>query len=136
MLLNDVVFATHALIACILTGLQCFIYEVPRNPTFNSRFSAWSTTRLVHVHGLEHSLDSVLVRLVGLDLVRRLQLASFHQQLILRENGRNAKQILPSGHIELSSQKYGGLVDRECALGFHRGFYGHYSNGSASLEYK
>uniref|UniRef100_A0A183BQW7 Uncharacterized protein n=1 Tax=Globodera pallida TaxID=36090 RepID=A0A183BQW7_GLOPA len=26
-LINDVVFATHALLACIITGLQCFVYE-------------------------------------------------------------------------------------------------------------
>lgn len=26
-LLNDVVFAAHALLACIITGIQCFIYE-------------------------------------------------------------------------------------------------------------
>ena len=29
---NDVVFALHALFACIVTVLQCFIYEVRREP--------------------------------------------------------------------------------------------------------
>lgn len=56
-LLNDVVFALHALFACIITGIQCFFYEVLLlfiYKVFNwRRFLERSTKSVFYLHGME-----------------------------------------------------------------------------------
>jgi cystinosin len=45
-LLNDVVFAAHALLACIITGLQCFIYE-RANQRISHVCKGWSSVLIL-----------------------------------------------------------------------------------------
>ena len=97
-LLNDVVFAAHAFICCLITGLQCFIYEVCVElfillSTLYINLVARQPKSLLYMPWLELFTDGFCNNFIGSDASEHAQLAAIHLLSILCEDSSYSKQV-------------------------------------------